>query len=73
MLNFDGSRVQNRGVLRWVFRDSNGTIEIAARRHLADASIIIAECIALRDDVLVAKNNGFLGLENEGESYHRLL
>ena len=41
---------------------------MAANRHLANASIIIAECIALRDGVLVAKHNGFVDLKIKGNS-----
>ena len=51
----------------WVIRDSNGTIKIAASRHLDSASKIIAECMVLKDGVLAAKNNGFLDLEIEGD------
>ena len=36
--------------------------------HLGNASIIITDCVALRDGVVVAKNNGFLNLEIEGNS-----
>lgn len=32
------------------------------------ASIIIGECMSLRDDILVARDNGFLDLEIEGDS-----
>ena len=32
-------------------------------RHLGNASIITAECVALRDDVLAARLNGFFNLE----------
>lgn len=35
---------------------------------VGDASIIIAECMVLRDGVLATKNNGFLTLEIEGDS-----
>ena len=39
---------------------------MAASRHLDNASKIIAECMVLKDGVLVAKNNGFLDIEIEG-------
>ena len=64
-LNFDGSRMENKSTLGWVIRDSNGTIKIVASRHISNPSIIIAECMTLRDDILVAKNNEFLNLEIE--------
>ena len=38
-----------------------------ASRHICNALIIITEYMALRDDMLVAKNNGFLNLEIEGD------
>ena len=41
---------------------------MAANRHVTNASIIIAGCTALRDGFLVAKKNGFLDLEIEGDS-----
>ena len=53
-LNFDGSRINNITASSWVIRDSNGTIKIAGSRHLGNASIIIVECVALRDGVLAA-------------------
>ena len=36
--------------------------------NIGKSSIIIAECVALRDSVLAAKNNGFLNLEIEDDS-----
>ena len=66
-LNFDGSRVESKSVSEWVIRDSNGTIKMIACRHLGKTSIIITECMTLRDGILVAKNNGFLSLEIEGD------
>ena len=39
-----------------------------ASRHIDNALIIIAECIVLRDSMLVTKNYGFLNLEIEGYS-----
>ena len=41
---------------------------MAAYSYLGTTSIIIAECMALRDDMLAAKNDGFLSLEIEGDS-----
>ena len=67
-LNFDGSRINNISASGWVIRNSNGTIKIARSRHLGNASTIIAECVALRDDVLAAIYNGFTNLEIEGDS-----
>ena len=39
-----------------------------ASRHICNALIIITEYMALRDDMLVAKNNEFLNLEIDGDS-----
>ena len=66
-MNFDGSRVESKSASGWVIRDSNGIIKMAACRHLGNTSIILAECLALRDDILAAKNNGFVSLEIEGD------
>ena len=65
-LTFDGSRVQNISALRWVIRDSNDIIKMAACRH-GNSSIIVIECMALRDGMLAAKRKGFLNLEIEGD------
>ena len=62
-LNFDGSTIENKNTSRWVIKDSNGTIKMVASRHIGNASIVIAECMALRDDMLATKNNKFLNLE----------
>ena len=51
-----------------VIRDSNGTIKMAASRHISNVLIIIAECMALKDDMLATKNNEFLNLQIEGDS-----
>ena len=39
-----------------------------ANRHICNALIIIAEYMALRDDMLAAKNNEFLNLEIDDDS-----
>ena len=39
---------------------------MTACRHIKNFSIIIVECMPLRDDILVAKNKSFLELEIEG-------
>ena len=41
---------------------------MAASRHISNVLIIIAECMALKDDMLAAKNNEFLNLQIEGDS-----
>ena len=37
-------------------------------RHIGNVSIIIVECIVLRDDSLTGKNNEFLNLKIENDS-----
>ena len=66
-MNFDGSRVESKSALGWVISDSNGIIRMAACRHLVNTSIILVECMTLRDDILAAKNNGFVSLKIEGD------
>ena len=56
-LNFVSSRINNISA-----------IKIAGNKHLGNVSIIIAQCVALRDDILVAIYNGFTNLEIEGDS-----
>ena len=41
---------------------------MAGIRHLGNISIITAECVTLRDEVLTTTNNGFSNLEIEGDS-----
>ena len=67
-MNFDGSRIESKNASRWVIRDSNDIIKLSACKHIGKASMIVAECMALRDGILAAKNNGFLSLEIEGDS-----
>ena len=67
-LNFDDSRVEIKIASGWVTRDSNGIIKTAACKHLGNTSIILAECMTLRDGILASKNNGFVSLEIEGDS-----
>ena len=66
-LNFDGSIVQNISVLGWVIRDSNSIIKMVACRQIGNSSIIVAECMVLRYDILAVKKKGFLNLEIEGD------
>ena len=48
-LNFNGSKIHNTSVLGWVIRDSNGIIKMVACRHIGNSSIIVVECMVLRD------------------------
>ena len=62
-LYFDGSRINNISASSWVIRNFNGIITLAGSRHLSNVSIIIGECITLRDGILAAIYNGFTNLE----------
>ena len=48
--------------------ETNGIIKFVACKHIGKSSIIVAEFLTLRDDILAAKNKGFLDLEIEGDS-----
>ena len=41
---------------------------MASCKHIDSSSIIIDECMTLRDDILAAKNKSFLDLDMEGDS-----
>ena len=41
---------------------------MASCKHIDNSSIIIDECMTLRDDILDAKNKSFLDLDMEGDS-----
>ena len=41
---------------------------MAPCKHIDNSSIIIDECMTLRDDILAVKNKSFLDLEIEGDS-----
>ena len=47
---------------------NNRTIKMAASKDLANASIIITKCMALRNGVVLATKNSFLNLELEAYS-----
>ena len=40
---------------------------MASCTHVGNSSIIVAECMALRDGILAAKNKGYSNLEIEGD------
>ena len=65
-LNFEGSKVQNKSALGWIIRDSNDIIRMTTCRHVANASIIMDECMTLRDEILPAKSKSYSNLEIEG-------
>ena len=41
---------------------------MAACRHIGNSSVIVVECMPLRDDMLPTKRKSFLNLEIEGDS-----
>ena len=67
-LNFDGSKVRNNSAIGWVIRDSNGILKNVTCKYIDNSSIIIIECMTLRDYILTVKNKSFLNLEVQGDS-----
>ena len=67
-LNFDDLRVENKRASSWIIGNSNGIVKMVASRHIGNVSIIITECIVLRDDLLTGKISDFLNLEIENNS-----
>ena len=67
-LNFDGSRIQNKSVLGWVITYSDGIIKMAAYKYVGQSSIIVAECMTLKDDIQTSKSKGYSNLEIEEDS-----
>ena len=67
-LNFDDSRINYFSASSWVIRDSNRIIKLTGIRYLGNASIIITECVVLRDGVLTVIYNDFTNLEIERDS-----
>ena len=65
-LNFGGSKVQNKSALGWIIKDSNDIIKMVSCRHVANTLIIVAKCIALRDEILATKSKSHSNLEIEG-------
>ena len=50
-----------------MIRDSNRIVKMVASRHIGNVSIIIVECMTLRDGVLATNNNEFLNLKIESD------
>ena len=65
---FDGSRMLDKSALGWVIRDSNSIIKMAACKHVGKSSIIVIECMALRDGTFAAKNKRYSNLDIKGDS-----
>lgn len=51
----------------WVIKDYNGISKIDSSRYIGKASIIMVECISLREGMLATKNNNLLNSEIECE------
>ena len=56
--------MQNKNALRWIIGDSNGIIKMTKCKNIDKSSIIVVECMSLRDGILAAKN-GYSNLEIE--------
>ena len=59
--------MQNKNALGWIIGDSNGIIKMTTCKNIDKSSIIVVECMSLRDGILAAKN-GYSNLEIEDGS-----
>ncbi|KAK9269792.1 hypothetical protein L1049_001570 [Liquidambar formosana] len=68
-LNFDGSRKHNqkKATGGFVIRDECGKVLVVASFNLGNASILVAECIALRNGLIKASQKGIRHLHIEGD------
>ncbi|XP_050387311.1 uncharacterized protein LOC126803570 [Argentina anserina] len=67
-INFDGSVINNSTTSGFVFRDHNSRTLFTAARKIGDASVPVAEALALRYSLLLARDRGFRHIEVEGDS-----
>ncbi|KAI5324042.1 hypothetical protein L3X38_033115 [Prunus dulcis] len=58
-LNFDGSVREHMAASGFVIRDWNGNVRLAGAKKLGQVLITVAECLALRDGLAHAINNGW--------------
>ncbi|CAN6725829.1 unnamed protein product [Malus baccata var. baccata] len=66
-INFDGSVINNHVATGFVVRDENGRPILAGARNLGENSNNVAECVALRDALWMARCRGFKRIQNEGD------
>ncbi|XP_007217546.1 uncharacterized protein LOC18781745 [Prunus persica] len=67
-VNFDGSVHDNMAATSFVIRDWNGNVRLARAKNLGQVLINVAECLAIRDGLAHAINNGWRKVLIEGDS-----
>ncbi|CAL2237703.1 unnamed protein product [Prunus armeniaca] len=67
-IKFDGSMRCNHAAIRFVIRDDNAHVVLAGAKKIGRNSIIVAECLTLRDDLAYAVSKGWSKLLVEGDS-----
>ncbi|XP_070681844.1 uncharacterized protein [Malus domestica] len=67
-LNFDGSVQNSAAAAGFIIRNEHGEPVIAGARSLGETSINVAECLALRDALWIARSKGFWKVLVEGDS-----
>lgn len=67
-VNFDGSVRGNLAATGFVIRDWNGNVRLAGAKNSGQVSIIVAECLALRDGLAHAIHKGWRKMLVEGDS-----
>ncbi|KAL6223662.1 hypothetical protein ACLB2K_002521 [Fragaria x ananassa] len=66
-LNFDGSVFPTSSAAGFVIRDSAGSLIVSGARRLHNSFVPLAECMALKDELLVAKRRNCNQIEVEGD------
>ncbi|KAL6188557.1 hypothetical protein ACLB2K_039949 [Fragaria x ananassa] len=67
-INFDGSVTSNSAACGFIIRDDNGRPVFVTSCRIENASVSIAEAMALRDSLIKAKEKDFTNVEVEGDS-----
>ena len=67
-LNFDGSRQGHSAAGGFIIRDWRGEILLMGASNYGDTSVLMAECRALRDGLVAARNYAFSNLVIEGDN-----
>ncbi|XP_004305406.1 PREDICTED: putative ribonuclease H protein At1g65750-like [Fragaria vesca subsp. vesca] len=67
-INFDGSVQGRSAVGGFVFRNSDGNVILAAAKGLGSTTIPTAEATALRDNLVKARDRGYMNVQVEGDS-----
>ena len=67
-LNFDGSVKNSAVAARFIIRNEYGEPMVVGARSLGETTINVAECLALRDALWIARSRGFWKILVEGDS-----